>query len=88
MSEKSFAAELKVILAAGTFADLARVAEPSLRRWRADPSYARPAEAFEALPKIVRKRFAKLKVFDSAALILAVASVGGRRVRQWLRSSG
>ena len=86
MSEESFSAELKTVLVACTFADLARAVEPFSRRWRAYPSYARAAEAFEALPTIVRKRVADLKVLDSAALIVAVATVGERRMRRWLRS--
>ena len=88
MSEKSFSAELKAILVAGTFADLARAVEPSSRRWRADRSFARAADAFEALPKIVRNRFANLKVFDSVALVLAGATTGEGRMRRWFRSSG
>jgi hypothetical protein len=70
--EKSFSEELKAILCACTFADLARAVEPSSRRWQPNPSYARAEKAFEALPKIVRKRFANLKVFDSAALIIGM----------------
>ena len=86
MSEESFSAELKAVLVACTFADLARAVEPFSRRWRAYRSYARAAEAFEALPTIVRKRVANFKVFDSAALVVAVATVAEGRMRRWLRS--
>ena len=88
MREESFSAELKTVLVACTFADLARAVEPFSRRWRADPSYARAAEAFEALPTIVGKRVANLKVVDSAALVVAVATRGEDKMRRWLRSPG
>jgi hypothetical protein len=84
MSEKSFSAELKDILIACTFADLARAIAPSSGRWRAHQPYAQAATALETLPKIVRKRFANLKVFDSAALVVALTRVGEGRVRRWL----
>jgi hypothetical protein len=75
MSEKSFSEEFEAILSASTFADLARAVEPFSRRLRqTNPSYARAEKAFEGLPKIVRKRFAKLSVFDSAALVLGMAN--------------
>ncbi len=74
MSEKSFSEEFEAILSASTFADLARAVEPFSRRLQANPSYARAEKAFEGLPKIVRKRFAKLSVFDSAALVLGMAN--------------
>ena len=70
MSEKSLSEELKAVLSACTFADLARAVESSSRRWQTNPSYARAAEAFEGLPKSIRKRVANLKVFDSADLII------------------
>ena len=47
MSEKSFSEELKAVLSACTFADLARAVESSSRRWQTNPSYARAADAFE-----------------------------------------
>ena len=74
MREKDPSAELKDILFACTFANVARAVEPFSRRWRATPSYARATEAFEALPGIVRKRVANLKVVDSAALVIQVAN--------------
>ena len=74
MREKDPSAELKDILFACTFADVARAVEPFSRRWKATPSYARATEAFEALPGIVRKRVANLKVFDSASLVIQMAN--------------
>jgi hypothetical protein len=74
MSEKSFSEELEALLAASTFADWARAVEPFSRRWQPSPAYARAEKAFERLPKIVRKRFAKLKVFDSAALVIGMVN--------------
>jgi hypothetical protein len=74
MSERSFSEELKTILSACTFADLARAVEPHSRRSQPNPSYTRAEKAFEALPKIVRTRFANLKVFDSAALVIGMTN--------------
>jgi hypothetical protein len=73
MSEKSVSEEVEAIVSATTFADLARALEPLSQRWPWRSSYARAEQAFERVPKIVRKRFAKLKVFDAAALVREIA---------------
>ena len=82
ISEKSLSAELKLSLSACTFADLARAVEPFSRRWRATSSYARVADAFEALPAILRKRLGNLRVLDSVALVRCMADLAaGKRSR-------
>ena len=81
MSEKDPVAELKDLLFAWTFADVARAVEPTWRRWQAKSSHAAGPEAFEALPGMLRKRVAKLKVVDSAVLVLEL----GYRVKSHTR---
>ena len=82
ITEKSLSAELKASLSACTFADLARAVEPFSRRWRATPSCARAAEAFEALPAILRKRLGNLRVLDSVAAVRCMADLAaGKRSR-------
>ncbi len=81
MSEKDPAAELKDIVLAWTFADVARVVGESSRPGQASPSFTWATEAFEALPGLVRKRLAKLNVVDSAALVIQLADRATRRVR-------
>jgi hypothetical protein len=73
MREKSLSEELEAIVSAWTFADMAKALEPFSRRWQSTPYYARTGKGFETLPRIVRKRFAKLRVIDAAALIVGMA---------------
>jgi hypothetical protein len=78
MSEKTLSEELKERLFACTFADLTRAAEAFSLPSRLNATCARAAEAFDTLPKSVRKRVAKLKVFDSAELIIGLVERSDR----------